>query len=233
NRPNIFVANEVFYLPKLASHGALVQNTLGGWEANSIVNLAEGSSLTVFQTGASGGCTLFNADGTCNAAGTSTLSTLFGSGYGNNQRPLVTDIPCNIGRKGDQFINGAHFTDVGFALGTVPGNMEHRGTCRGAPYTDVDGQLAKNWYIKEKYRIKFSMDFFNLFNHPNFNSANLEGVNYNPGALYCGGATPTSGAPCSPSNNIVTSQTNTPSGFTANAIQGTARQLQYALRFSF
>lgn len=231
NRPNIFVANEVLFLPKLASHGMLVQNTLGGWEANSIVNVAEGSSLTVFQTGASG-------------AGGSTLQNLFGSGYGNNQRPLVTDVPCNTGRSGDQFINTAHFTDVGFALGTVPAKMEHRGSCYGAPYTNVDAQLAKNWYIKEKYRIKFSMDFFNLFNHPNFNSANLEGENYNPGPLYCGGATPApnngiaTGSPCSPTNNIVTSQPNAAqslmAGFgQANSIQGTARQLQYALKFTF
>ena len=49
------------------------------------------------------------------------------------------------------------------------------GPAQGAPNTNFDGQLAKNWYIKEKYRIKFSMDFFNLFNHPNFNSSNLEG----------------------------------------------------------
>jgi hypothetical protein len=87
------------------------------------------------------------------------------------------------------------------------------------------------------------MDLFNLFNHPNFNSANLEGASFTGGALYCGGATaavvggPSTGAPCSPTNNVVTSQSNpstVANGFgAANAIQGTARQLQYALRFSF
>ena len=49
------------------------------------------------------------------------------------------------------------------------------------------------------------MDFFNLFNHPNFNSSNLEGSAYNPSAsLYCGGADATHGSPCSPTNNVVT-----------------------------
>lgn len=224
NRPNIFVANEVLFLPKLASHGALVQNTVGGWEANSIVNIAEGSSLTIFDTGASG----VSVGGV-----NSNLNTLLGTGYGNNNRPLVTDIPCNTGRHGDQFLNPAHFTVIGYAIGTVPANMEHRGDCRGAGYTNADFQLAKNWYVKERYRIKFSMDFFNIFNHPNFNSGNLEGENYNPGALVCGDGTTV----CSPTNNVVTAAPNlaqSNAGFgAANAIQGTARQLQYALKFSF
>ena len=46
NRPNIFVMNEVYYLPKLAKYNKLVQNTIGGWEANSIFTAAHGSSLT-------------------------------------------------------------------------------------------------------------------------------------------------------------------------------------------
>jgi hypothetical protein len=254
--------NEVLFLPKLTTHGALVQNTLGGWELNSIVNLAQGSSLTIFSAGAGGGCTDYypynstavDANGnplasTCTPAGMSTLSALAGTGYTGNNRPLVTDVGCNTSRSGEQILNPAHFTLVGYALGTFPSNMEHRGSCYGAPYTDADGQLAKNWYIKEKYRLKFSMDFFNLFNHPNFNSTNLEGANYTGGTLYCGGATPASagsapsaptgstGQPCSPTNNIVTSMvgpSTVANGFgAANAIAGTARQLQYALRFSF
>ncbi|MGC2161289.1 MAG: carboxypeptidase regulatory-like domain-containing protein [Silvibacterium sp.] len=241
NRPNIFVANEVFFLPKLASHGMLIQNTLGGWEANSIVSLAEGSSLTIYSAGAGGGCTDLAADGTCLPDGTSTLSALVGTGYTGNNRPLVTNVGCNADRVGPQLIDLNHFTLVGYPLGTFPSNMEHRGSCLGAPNTDMDGQLAKNWYIKEKYRLKFSMDFFNLFNHPNFNSGNLEGSNYTGGSLYCGGATPAtvpgggpSGQPCSPTNNIVTSTVGSTAGFgAANAIQGTARELQYALKFSF
>lgn len=217
NRPNIFVANEVLFLPKLASHGAFVQSTLGGWEANSIVTLAEGSSLTIFSSGASG------ADG-------STLSMLVGTGFSNNQRPLVTSIGCNTGRSGDQIINLNHFTLNGYVLGTFPSNMEHRGSCLGAPNTDADFQMAKNWYIKERYRIKFSMDFFNLFNHPNFNSGNLEGANFAATNLVCGPAK----TECTPTNNVVNDPQTASNGFgQATAIQGTARQLQYALKFSF
>ena len=240
NRPNIFVANEVFFLPKFASHGLLVSNTLGGWEANSIVNVAEGSSDTIYTNGVGGGCTDEAADGTCLPDGTSTLASLVGTGYNGNQRPLVTDTACNTGRVGDNLLNGNHFSLIGYALGTFPANTEHRGGCFGAPYTDVDGQLAKNWYIKEKYRVKFSMDFFNLFNHPNFNSGNLEGANYGGGSLYCGGAgvNPVpgggpSGLPCSATNNIVTAAPTATAATAASGIQNTPRELQYALKFTF
>jgi hypothetical protein len=244
NRPNIFVANEVFFLPKLASHGMIVRNVVGGWEANSIVSLAQGSSLTVYSNGASGACTNLDASGNCIAGYNSTLNSLAGTGYNANQRPLSTDVSCNQNRSGDQILSPAHFTLIGYTLGTFPTNLAHRGACYGSPNTNVDSQLAKNWYIKEKYRLKFSMDFFNLFNHPNFNSGNLEGAGFtssNP--VYCGGATAPvkgagpSGQPCSATNNVITSTGQptaaSPNGFGAASAVSRGREMQYTLRFTF
>ena len=244
NRPNIFVANEVLYLPKLAQYNTFVQKTLGGWEANSIFTMAEGSSLTIFTNGGVSGATVNGV--------ASNLSALVGTGYQGNLRPLVSGLSsCNTGRNGDQILNQNHFTLNGYVLGTFPANLAHRGSCYGAPNTNFDGQLAKNWYIKEKYRIKFSMDFFNLFNHPNFNSANLEGSAYNPSApLFCGGADGTHGSPCSPTNNVVTGMAQTVvnangtkttisvpvgigSGFGQASAVAPGRTLQYTLRFTF
>jgi Carboxypeptidase regulatory-like domain len=235
NRPNIFVANEVLFLPKFASHGAFIQNTIGGWEANSIISLAEGSSLTIFSS-TDGGATV---NGVHSFLGGNLVGT--GESSYNNQRPEITNISCNTGRSGDQILNPDHFSLIGYPLGTFPSNMEHRGSCYGAPNTDVDGQLAKNWTLKERYRIKLSMDFFNLFNHPNFNSGNLEGAGYSSSSpVYCGGATATSGSPCSPTNNIITSTTAPTStnlqGFgqaSAINVADGSRQLQYTLRFTF
>jgi hypothetical protein len=226
NRPNIFVANEVFFLPKFEGMNRMVQNTAGGWELNSIFTMAQGSSFSVFSSGASGA----PVNGVA-----STLNSLVGTGYTNNQRPLVTSVGCNAGRKGPEIENYSHFTLIGYAIGTFPANMASRGTCFGAPNTNVDAQLAKNWMIKEKYRVKFQMDFFDLFNHPNFNSANLEGSGFTSSSpVYCGGATATSGEPCSPTNNIITSA-NTPKGFNSAGSQNlnAGRRLQYTLRFSF
>jgi hypothetical protein len=111
--------------------------------------------------------------------------------------------------------------------------MEGRGACSGPGLVNFDMQLAKNWTMKEKYRIKFQVDFFNIFNHPNFSGNNFAN-GYSGSNLFCGGATATSGLPCSPTNNVVTSQT---AGTIGNFGQATAvlppRQIQYGLHFSF
>lgn len=243
NRPNIFVANEVLFLPKFSNHAMLVRNTIGGWELNSIFSMAEGSSFTVESSGISGGCTDEAADGTCLPGYSSSLNSLVGTGYTNNQRPLVaTGGPsCSEGRNGPNLLNWSHFTLIGYQIGTFPSNLAPRGSCYGAPNTNMDAEFAKNWHIKEKYRVKFSMDFFDLFNHPNFNSLNLEGTGFTSSSpVYCGGATaPTpgggpTGQPCSPTNNVITSA-STPTGFAQAGSQNgnVGRELQYSLNFSF
>jgi hypothetical protein len=223
NRPNIFVANEVFYLPKFANHGSLVQNTVGGWELNSIVNVSSGSSLTVFSNGA-GGATINGVS--------SSLNSLQGSGFNSNNRPdTVAGVGCNSGENGRQILNPGAFTLVGYVIGNV--GDAPRGYCFGPTFRNVDAQLAKNWIIKERFRLKFSLDFFNLFNHANFNAGNLETANFNASGLVCGAAATV----CTPANNVVSGQLGNPnaesSGFgQANAVQP-GREIQYTLRFTF
>ena len=157
-----------------------------------------------------------------------------GTGYTGNLRALVAgDTRCSPGRVGDQFLNSGHFTLTGYAIGTFPSNIASRGSCTGAGNINWDNQLAKNWYIKEKYRIKFSMDFFNFLNHPNFNTGNLEGSSYNSTApVLCGNQQ----TPCSPTNNVITSYSApniTSNGFGVAGSVNPGRTLQYALKFSF
>ena len=262
NRPHIFVLSEVIYLPKLANHSTAVREAFGGWELNSIVSVSSGSSLGIYAnsagayvpqqaTGGTGPCSQNDINnGTCvfgpgwtaanGTPGISALSSLQGSGYGNNNRPNRTGVSCNAGENGYQILNPAAFTAVGFVLGndgTAP-----RGYCFGPDYRNVDSQLAKNWYFKEHYRIKFSMDFFNLFNHPNFYGSNLEGSNFSASNLICGSIVPGNGTaadpdhylPCSPTNNVVSKQVgnNNQSFGQSNAVHP-GRELQYTLRFYF
>jgi hypothetical protein len=216
NRPNIFVMNEVYFLPKLTKYNKLLQYTVGGWEANSIFTAAHGSSLTVFANGGYNG-------GAVNA--------LIGTGYNGNNRPLTTGTSCNAGMKGNQILNSAAFTLVGYTLGTVPSNIEHRGYCYGAPTTDLDGQLAHNWEIREKYRVKFAMDFFDMLNHPNFNTSGLEGAGYTPSSITCGDGS----TPCSPTNNVITAQSAVNGFGSVQTLQTgrSNRELQYSLKFQF
>jgi hypothetical protein len=227
NRPNIFVANEVFFLPKLANHSELVQKSVGGWELNSIVSVESGASLSVYTNGAGGACAQVLPDNSCAKGFSSSLNSLIGTGFNNHDRPNVTGTSCNAGENGKQILNPAAFTFTGYVLGTV-GNAP-RGYCRGPNNRNFDVQLAKNWNFKERFHVKFSMDFFNLFNHANFFGQQLEATGFNGGNLVCGGVNP-----CSPTNNVVTGQNGSPN---ANFGQAQAvhagRELQYTLRFSF
>ncbi|MGA2813366.1 MAG: carboxypeptidase regulatory-like domain-containing protein [Candidatus Acidiferrum sp.] len=222
NRPNVLVANEVFYLPKLANHGNLVQQTVGGWELNSIINVADGASTTVFSNGASCG-SLPAPLGTCS------LNSLQGSGFNQNNRPnVVPGVGCNSGVSGDQIFNPAAFTLVGYQIGTV-GN-EPRGYCFGPNFRNIDMQLAKNWTFRERFRIKFSLDFFNLFNHANFlgTGPNINNSGFTAAGILCG-----TSALCSPTNNIITSASGAQGGFGQASTVQPGREIQYTLRFTF
>jgi Carboxypeptidase regulatory-like domain len=212
NRPNIFVANEVFFLPKLSDKSALMQQTLGGWELNSIITITSGASLTVFSNNAG------------DAVAGGLLSSIMGSGFNNNVRPDTTGISCNANENGRQILNPAAFTFVGHVIGT-PGTAA-RGYCFGPTNRNVDMQFAKNWHFKEHYNLKFSMDFFNIFNHANFYS--IPGTNFNASGLQCGAAA------CSPTNNVITGQNAGQNGsFGQAGSVHPGRELQYTLRFNF
>jgi hypothetical protein len=229
NRPHIFVANEVFDLPKFAGHGAFIQEAFGGWAINSIINIQSGASLSVFSNYAGGGTPDLNAAiNPLQIPGAPVgsfyqLRTLTGNGFGNSQRPNVTNIGCNSGSHGDQIINVNHFTMVGYQIGTV-GNSG-RGSCYGANNRTADMQLAKNFKIHERYGLKLSFDFFNVFNHANFNSGNLEGAGFTP-SVTCGANA------CSPLNNVIQTQV-TPTNFGTAGSAHPGRELQYTLRFTF
>ena len=268
NRPNIFVMNEVFYLPKLPNQNQFVRGAFGGWELNSILNVSSGASLSVFSSGASdyqpaalkdaggnviGPCSAADqANNTCisapgwsvNASGASVIpgigavNSTQGSGYTNNNRPNRSNINCNAGENGRDILNAGAFTFNGFAIGSD--GTAGRGVCSGATFRQFDMQLAKNWYFKEHYRIKFAMDFFNMFNHANWGS--VENANFNANGLICGSVVqgtnnttdPSHYLPCSATNNVVSKIGGSPNNNfgQAGSVQP-GRELQYSLRFYF
>jgi hypothetical protein len=261
NRPNIFVLNEVFYLPKLEQKNAFVRNTVGGWEFNTIFTAENGNSQSVYQSGigAAGGALDPNAPvNNCSFNGNSfpcALSSLSGTGYTNNQRPNINPgVSCNSGVSGAQIDNPNAFTLIGYQIGTL-GNAG-RGICQGPHYVNADFGLYKNFRFREKFNIRFSMDFFNAFNHTNFDANSIGGVGnqsgffYNGSGVYCGpthtimAGTPPAPEqvynPCSPTNNVITAYGNSSqtigganSTFGRATATKPARELQYGLKFTF
>ena len=231
NRPQIFVANAVYYLPDLKGQHEIVQAVAGGWELAAISQYAAGASFSLYQAGVSES-SAFLAPGTSGGG----LNSLFGSGFTNNQRPLISGQGCTAGISGAQVLNPQAVTLIGYAIGTYPAGVEPRGYCHGPGTVNTDLSVDKNWRVwGERMRIQFRMDFFNLFNHANFRGDQINGVNGGTtfASVNCGAANAAGlYQPCNVSNNIITRQTyNTNAGY-AVSTKG-ARELQYGLKIIF
>ena len=165
-----------------------------------------------------------------NAAGFN-LNSLIGTGFNSNNRPLATGIGCNVGESGNQILNPAAFTLVGYHLGTVDPKMAARGVCYGPKTRLFDIQMVKNWYFKENhFRLKFSVDAFNIFNHANFTTSGIQS-GYDGNNLVCNGP----GGACSPTNNVVVSGGGTTQfGQVFGLVPGhNSREMQYGLKLTF
>src|SRR4029077_20681231 len=125
NRPNIFVLNEVFYLPKLEKQNGFIRNTIGGWEFNTIFTAENGNSQSVYQSGVGAATALLDPNepaNNCSFNGATfpcALSSLSGTGYTNNQRPNINPgTSCGSGTSGAQIDNPNAFTLIGYQIGT-------------------------------------------------------------------------------------------------------------------
>ena len=218
NRPHIFVANAIFYLPSLKHRSGLVRTALGGWEYATIVTISSGSSLTPNIINGS----IPNLPGGLSGIATNTA----------NDRPdRVPGVPCRIDSNDPtQILNPAAFTLVGHRIGT-PGNSG-RGVCLGPGTKNFDMSFYKNftgpWLqhsLGEAARVQFRLELFNAFNHPQFrgDSVNLSIVG---GAVTCGSA------PCSATNNLITGETRNNFFGRAGSTRG-PREIQYSLKLNF
>lgn len=217
NRPQIFTANAVFYLPKFAASNTFVKQALGGWQYSIIGQAESGPSLTVFDTGI--GPSFLNP----------TFQTLSGTGDTNMQRPdVVPGQNCNSGSHGSQILNPNAFTLNGLAIGSI--GDEARGFCHGPRVVNFDMGIYKNWSLTERFKLQFRLDAFNAFNHASFNAGSIAAT-WLPGSAVCGAAA------CSSTNNLITGSTLDPSltqgfGGASSTLYG-GREVQYGLKLTF
>jgi len=228
NRPHIFTANFTYYLPDLKDKAAIERAVLGGWEMSSIISLASGNSYTVNQNGIGEDTskTVGNASGG--------LQALIGTGFNNNGRPGVSGQACDASRSGNQIYNPSAFTVIGYQIGTIGSNFEGTGYCRGANLRNVDFSVDKNFKLSERFKLQFRLDFFDIFNHPNFRTDS--GTFGNPINNVNCGPQDVNGkyAVCSPTNNIITSQAFSNKWGQSNQTVGNAgREIQYGLHLTF
>jgi len=216
NRPHIFVGNIVYNLPALTGHNGFLRYALGSWELASILSYASGPSLTVFagSSGAPGG--------------------LIGDGFSNSERPdRVAGVSCRASGSGPlQWLNPGAFTLDHYALGSYP--TSSRGVCLGPGIAQTDFSVAKNFKATERVNIKFSLDFFNLFNKAQFRADSI-GTTLSSGGTLCDAASPCAGYANDTIKWIPAGQpgAQVQGGFGLIGSDRGPREIQYGLRIEF
>jgi hypothetical protein len=214
DRRHLFSATMVYNAPALQGTNPLVRQVFGNWELNTIVNVASGAALKVV------------AD---RAAYPAAVGGAGPSGTGNNNPQFPNRVPgepCHIddALNRTQWLNPEAFTFNGLVPGAI-GNARP-GDCTGPPTQNVDFAINKNWilplkgkkYFNEGVRLQFRLEFFNLFNHPQFGAPDT-GLDVSGGSI-------------DPVTGAITGSTTTLFG-TAGVAPNGFREIQYALKLIF
>lgn len=150
---NRWVSTVVYELPFGKGHNllsdGLAGKIFGGFETSGILTLQSGFPFTVNLRGDTAGI----------GAGTGGIVI-----RPNAVAGVSAQLPRDQ-RSGDRFFNTSAFTlPAAFTLGNLG-----RNTVIGPGLVDMDFSLARNIQVREYLRIQFRAEFFNLFNHPNYN----------------------------------------------------------------
>lgn len=156
---NTLVGTVIWDVPGPKS--GLVSYALGGWEMGTIVTATSGSPYTVTVGG--GGDPLntgFNGDFSMDFA--NLIS-------GCNATPGVT---TNAAGQLLAFNPNCFAPAPAVAGGVLIGNSG-RNRFYGPGLTTVDFSLFKNFSFRERFKVQFRSEFFNILNHPNFAAPNF------------------------------------------------------------
>jgi hypothetical protein len=151
-----FVGNFTVDLPfgkgrQFLNSGGVTDHVLGGWQFNGIVTLQTGSPFSV----------------------TAPDTSFTGSNH-SSYANCTGDPFSGASNSPDQYTNGGFFINpAAFAIPTS-GSF---GSCaprafHGPGIQDTDLSLFKQFKMTERVQMQFRAEFFNAFNHPNFQNPN-------------------------------------------------------------
>jgi len=174
DRKHVFTASYVYQLPGFSGKGWL-HNVLGGWEWSGLFSAASGRPITVLQ-----GTNISNI-GTGQDRGT----LLPGANPYSSTACANVPVACKSWLNTGAFLTtnqvNAQFRPA--AGGTGPGTVGNvsKNFLRLPNTWDMDMSASKYVNITERYRLQFRVEYFNIFNHPNFapesnSSGNVNGT---------------------------------------------------------
>jgi Carboxypeptidase regulatory-like domain/TonB-dependent Receptor Plug Domain/TonB dependent receptor len=156
---HVLTINYDWNVPTPGSFGRTEKAILGGWETGSILSISSGTPFTVLISGDDLGQN--NTDP---------------YSYPDKVNSPACKNPINPHNASD-YVNLSCFT-VPNPINTL-GNAG-RNSVIGPGLVDLDFSLFKNIPIREALKAQFRAEFFNIINHPNFQSPNDNRVILNP-----------------------------------------------------
>jgi hypothetical protein len=220
DRTHRFVASYRYDLPFFPSARGSAKTVLGGWAVSGITIFQSGTPFSVTDSEAGSaflalGFTPSTLGGQLASGGTLSSGLSRGGisqridGYLNTNAftsaPLLYPTQC---------LTDSNFCTTGF------GNLG-RNIYRGPSQQNWDFSLVKRFRLTERGSLRFTADFFNLWNHASFGNPTVTDVE----SLICD--TPGSNS-CSSNGRSL----NSPFGKITSTV-GTPRLIQFSLRYSF
>jgi len=175
DRRHVFNAMYVYDLPAGRGHrfhaGPIGDQIIGGWYTSGIVTMMSGLPLTVSEGNPAfgGGLTL--------SPSTAAIPTAPVTGIGKNNVVGTTAGTSAGGATGtgmNLFSNpDAVFSSIRWVNLSTDTRTGKANPFYGLPFKNFDMSLGKTTKITERVNTRFSADFFNVFNHPNFNNPSM------------------------------------------------------------
>ncbi|MBV9746737.1 MAG: hypothetical protein JO099_23500, partial [Acidobacteriia bacterium] len=170
-RPQRFVVNYAYDLPFRKYSGFLGKVT-EGWNVSGVTLVQDGLPITI---GDSAAGTIYGTAGSVNQAGYARAEICPGLTYGNIATPGGVEARLGGNSGGPGYLNRAAFCNAPtIGDGTDYGNSG-TGIILGPGQFNWDISLFKTTHIAERHTIQFRAEFFDAFNHPQFNNPNNSG----------------------------------------------------------
>ena len=164
-------------------HGRVIDQLLGGWYTSGIFTAWTGLPVKVSESSQvwGGGTSVIGATEYMiptgplpntginhNVSNTTTCSNSVFNGTVGASLGGASGTNMNI------FSNpGTAYCDFNYVQLSSSGRTGSANPMYGLPFWNIDMRLAKSTAIKERAKLEFSADFFNIFNHENFNNPSL------------------------------------------------------------
>ncbi|HMF56078.1 MAG TPA: carboxypeptidase regulatory-like domain-containing protein [Pyrinomonadaceae bacterium] len=144
DRAHIFTTNFLYEFPFFNRRSDFLGTILGGWQLSGIYSAQTGTPLTITQSG-------------------DAFTTSIGAAAGTVRPNLIGD-PHGTGSVLQWFNTAA------FGLATTNYGSAGRGLIRGPGINNWDLSLMKSFRFNESTNLQLRSEFFNAFNHPQFNN---------------------------------------------------------------